>query len=146
MNFVISIKIAQMKWFLFFTLMMAGTNSFGQGVVASGIEPAWLLDWDGGKNYTLYLGENVYSYTLVSKSAPEGSFAEISESWVFKGEKNQTAVLIIEYFDPESAESCPCFHDFGEGLNAGKAYLVTENQQFLIGCAEYPQTNISTSK
>lgn len=111
--------------------------SFSQGVIASGTEPAWILDWDGGKNYTLFLGENVFSYTRIANPIPEGSSAEIAESWVFKGEKGKTATLVVEYFDPESAESCPCFHDFGEGLNAGKAYLITENQQFFIGCAEY---------
>lgn len=125
------------KTFFIALLSLAPFISWGQGVVASGVDPAWLLDFDGTNVYTLYQGENVFTYTLVSKQIAEGSLPEIAESWVLKGERGKTAVLVIEYFDAESAESCPCFHDFGEGLNAGKAYLITENQQFFIGCAEY---------
>ena len=133
-----------MKSLAFIFSFVACLSINAQGVVASGIEPAWLLDWDGNKNYTLYLGENVFNYTLISKKAAEGSLAEISETWVLRGEKGKTAVLVVEYFDPESEESCPCFHDFGEGLNAGKAYLITENQQFFIGCAENNETPVSS--
>lgn len=115
-----------------------------QTVVASGQEPAWTLEWDGAKNMTLYVGENSFSYTLVSQPGPEGSTKEIAESWVMKGEKGKTAVLVMEFFDPESAESCPCFHDMGEGLNRGKAYLVTENSQFYIGCGEFIEAPITS--
>ncbi|MBI1838399.1 MAG: hypothetical protein HYR91_14140 [Flavobacteriia bacterium] len=116
-----------------------------QTVIASGQEPAWTLDWDGGKNFVLYVGENSFAYTLVSKPAPEGSSTEIAESWVLKGENGKTAVLVLEYFDPESAESCPCFHDLGEGLNRGKAYLITENNQFYIGCGEFLEAPLSSN-
>lgn len=123
---------------LFFML-----NAFSQGVEASGTEPAWLLDWDGDKTYTLYLGEESTSYTLLANPAPEGSSIEISESWILKGVKGKIAVLVVEYFDPESPESCPCFHDFGEGRNAGKAYLVTENQKLYVGCAEFVENPLT---
>ena len=118
--------------------------SKAQSVIASGQSPAWTLDWDGGKGLTLYVGENSYAYNLVSKPAPEGSSREISESWVMKGQNGKTATLIMEFFDPESAESCPCFHDLGEGLNRGKAYLVTENGQFYIGCGEFLEAPVSS--
>jgi len=116
-----------------------------QSVIASGQEPAWTLDYDGGKNLVLYVGENSFAYTLVSKPGPEGSSKEISESWVMKGENGKTAVLVMEFFDPESAESCPCFHDLGEGLNRGKAYLITENSQFYIGCGEFLEEPVSSN-
>ncbi len=124
---------------LFFLIAIIGFafTCKAQSVVASGQEPAWTLDWDGGKNLTLYVGENSYAYTLVSKPGPEGSSKEIAESWVMKGTGGKNAVLVMEFFDPESAESCPCFHDLGEGLNRGKAYIVTENGQFFIGCGEF---------
>lgn len=121
--------------------------SFGvkaQSVIASGQEPAWTLDWDGGKNLILYVGENSFAYTLVSQPGPEGSSKEIAESWVMKGENGKTAVLVMEFFDPESAESCPCFHDMGEGLNRGKAYLITENNQFFIGCGEFIEAPVTS--
>ncbi len=125
---------------LFFALL-AGffitQNAHAQNVIAAGQEPAWILDYDGSKTFMLYIGENAFAYTLVSNPAPEGSMREISESWVLRGEDGKLATLVIEYFDPESAESCPCFHDLGEGNNAGKAYLITENNQFYIGCAEF---------
>jgi|TARA_R110000737_G_scaffold352064_1_gene396523 hypothetical protein len=132
-------KIAGIFCFsLFFVL-----NAFSQGVVASGTEPAWLLDWDGDVTYTLYIGEESSTYTLMANPAPEGSSIEIAESWTLKGNRGKTAVLVVEYFDPESPESCPCFHDFGEGLNAGKAYLITENQKFYVGCAEYVENPLT---
>jgi len=118
--------------------------SSAQSVIASGQQPAWTLDWDGGKKLTLYVGENSFAYTLISKPAPEGSSTEISESWVMKGENGKTATLVMEFFDPESAESCPCFHDMGEGLNSGKAYLITENSQFFIGCGEFNEAPVSS--
>lgn len=134
-----------MKAFLFIFLTV-GFSSFckAQSVIASGQEPAWTLDWDGSKNLVLYVGENSFSYTLESQPEPEGSSNEISESWILKGENGKTAVLVMEFFDPESAESCPCFHDMGEGLNRGKAYLITENSQFYIGCGEYLETPVSS--
>ena len=116
-----------------------------QSVIASGQEPAWTLDYDGGKNLVLYVGENSFAYTLVSKPGPEGSSSEIAESWVMKGEEGKTAVLVMEFFDPESAESCPCFHDLGEGLNRGKAYLITENHQFYIGCGEFLEEPVTSN-
>ncbi|GEM_PF-3103061 len=119
-------------------------SSKAQSVIASGQSPAWTLDWDGAKSLTLYVGENSFSYTLISQPAPQGSSTEISESWIFKGENGKTAVLVMEFFDPESAESCPCFHDMGEGLNRGKAYLVTENAEFYIGCGEFLETPITS--
>lgn len=134
-----------MKFVVIVSLFFISLNAQAQGVIASGVSPAWLLDWDGGKVVTLYMGENVYTYTLISKKAPEGSSEEISMTWILKGEKGKTAVLIFEYFEPESEDSCPCLFDEGEGLNAGKAYFVTENQQFFIGCAEYTQTIFSSN-
>jgi hypothetical protein len=124
-----------------------GFSSIGraQSVIASGQEPAWTLDYDGGKNLVLYVGENSFAYTLVSKPGPEGSSKEIAESWVMKGENGKTAVLVMEFFDPESAESCPCFHDLGEGLNRGKAYMITENAQFYIGCGEFLEEPVSSN-
>lgn len=119
--------------------------SKAQSVIASGQQPAWTLDWDGGKNLTLYVGENSFAYTLTSQPAPEGSSNEISESWVLKGENGKTAVLVMEFFDPESAESCPCFHDMGEGLNRGKAYFITENGTFYIGCGEFLEVPVSSN-
>ena len=119
--------------------------SNAQSVIASGQQPAWNLDWDGGKNLTLFAGENSFSYTLVSKPMPEGSSNEISESWILKGENGKSAVLVMEFFDPESAESCPCFHDMGEGLNRGKAYLITENGTFYIGCGEFLEAPVSSN-
>ena len=123
------------------SLSMVGN---AQSVVASGQEPAWTLDWDGNKGLILYVGENSFAYTLISKPAPEGSSSEISESWVMKGQNGKTATLVMEFFDPESAESCPCFHDMGEGLNRGKAYFITENAQFYIGCGEFIETPVSS--
>lgn len=133
-----------MKAFLLISFVL-GYSLIGksQSVIASGQEPAWTLDWDGGKNLVLYVGENSFSYTLVSKPGPEGSSKEIAESWVMKGENGKTAVLVMEFFDPESAESCPCFHDLGEGLNRGKAYFVTENTQFYIGCGEFLENPVT---
>lgn len=133
-----------MKSFLFILFSMSFISYVkAQSVVASGQEPAWTLDWNGAKDLTLYVGENSFSYSLLSKPAPEGSSREISESWILKGENGKTATLVMEFFDPESAESCPCFHDMGEGLNRGKAYLITENGQFFIGCGEFLEAPIS---
>ena len=50
-----------------------------QSVIASGQEPAWTLDYDGGKNLVLYVGENSFADTVVSKPGPEGSSKEISK-------------------------------------------------------------------
>ena len=124
------------NFFLNLGAFLISSSYNAQEVIASGQEPAWILDWDGGKNFTFYQGENTYNYTLTSNPTPKGSSKEISEAWTLKGEKGKTATLVIEYFDPMSAESCPCFHDFGEGLNNGKAYFISENGQFYIGCAE----------
>ena len=118
-------------------------NCVAQGVLASGVEPAWILDWDGQDLYTLFIGEDEYSYELVADLEPLGSSSEIAETWVFKGERGRTATLVIEFFDPTSAESCPCYHDFGEGFNAGKAYFITERQEFYIGCADYVEVPLS---
>lgn len=135
-----------MNTYLFILAMIGFTFiSKAQSVIASGQEPAWTLDWDGEKKLTLYVGENSFAYTLVSQPAPEGSSKEISESWILKGEGNKTAVLVMEFFDPESAESCPCFHDMGEGLNRGKAYLITENGEFYIGCGEYLEEPLTSN-
>ena len=135
-----------MKALILFLAAISFTfSSKAQSVIASGQSPAWTLDYDGTKNLTLYVGENSFSYTLVSQPAPEGSSKEISESWVLKGENGKTAVLVMEFFDPESAESCPCFHDMGEGLNRGKAYLVTENGAFYIGCGEFLEAPVSSN-
>jgi hypothetical protein len=135
-----------MKTYLFILATLSFSFiSKAQSVIASGQQPAWTLDWDGAKNLTLYVGENSFAYTLVSKPAPEGSSREISESWVMKGENGKTATLVMEFFDPESAESCPCFHDMGEGLNRGKAYLITENSQFYIGCGEFIEAPLSSN-
>ncbi len=123
--------------------IMLSLNFKAQTVVASGQEPAWILDWDGGKNFTFYQGENSFSYTLIINPEPIGSSKEISEAWTLKGENGKTATLVIEYFDPMSAESCPCFHDFGEGLNKGKAYFITENGSFYIGCADYLEESVT---
>ena len=134
-----------MKTFIFILIALSFSKLVqSQSVIASGQQPAWTLDWDGGKNLTLYVGENSFSYSLISKPAPEGSSREISESWVLKGENGKTATLVMEFFDPESAESCPCFHDMGEGLNRGKAYFITENSQFYIGCGEFIEAPISS--
>jgi hypothetical protein len=134
-----------MKTYLFIFAFITFTYSVkSQSVIASGQQPAWTLDWDGGKNLTLYVGENSYSYTLASIPEPEGSSREISESWILKGQNGKTAVLVMEFFDPESAESCPCFHDMGEGLNRGKAYLITENAEFYIGCGEFIEAPLSS--
>lgn len=136
-----------MKLYLFIlaTLSFSIIGS-SQSVIASGQQPAWTLDWDGNKVLTLYVGENSFSYTLLSKPAPEGSSREISESWVLKGQNGKTATLVMEFFDPESAESCPCFHDMGEGLNRGKAYLITENSQFYIGCGEFIEAPVTSKE
>ena len=134
-----------MKTFIFLLAALSFSKLVrAQSVIASGQQPAWTLDWDGGKNLTLYVGENSFAYSLISKPAPEGSSREISESWVLKGENGKTATLVMEFFDPESAESCPCFHDMGEGLNRGKAYFITENSQFYIGCGEFIEAPISS--
>lgn len=134
-----------MKTFIFLLAALSFSKLVrAQSVIASGQQPAWTLDWDGGKNLTLYVGENSFSYSLISKPAPEGSSREISESWILKGENGKTATLVMEFFDPESAESCPCFHDMGEGLNRGKAYFITENSQFYIGCGEFIEAPISS--
>jgi hypothetical protein len=136
-----------MKLYLFILATLGiSTLSLAQSVIASGQQPAWTLDWDGNKALTLYVGENSFSYTLLSKPAPEGSSREISESWVLKGQNGKTATLVMEFFDPESAESCPCFHDMGEGLNRGKAYLITENAQFYIGCGEFIEAPVSSKE
>ena len=136
-----------MKTYIF-TLAVLSLSMIGnaQSVIASGQQPAWTLDWDGNKVLTLYVGENSYAYTLISKPEPEGSSREISESWVMKGQNGKTATLVMEFFDPESAESCPCFHDMGEGLNRGKAYLITENAQFYIGCGEFIEAPVSSKE
>jgi hypothetical protein len=130
-----------MKTFLFsvFIFVFFPCYNYSQSVLASGQEPAWILDWDGNKQFVFYLGENAFEYTLVSKNAPQGSSSEISESWVIKNKSGKTAVLVIEYFDPESPESCPCFHDLGEGLNKGSAYFIHEDGIFYIGCADYEE-------
>ncbi len=134
-----------MKTYLFiFAFITCTCPVKSQSVIASGQQPAWTLDWDGGKSLTLYVGENSYSYTLASTPEPEGSSREISESWILKGQNGKTAVLVMEFFDPESAESCPCFHDMGEGLNRGKAYLITENAEFYIGCGEFIEAPLSS--
>ena len=136
-----------MKLYLFILATLSfSTICSSQSVIASGQQPAWTLDWDGNKALTLYVGENSFSYTLLSKPAPEGSSIEISESWVLKGQNGKTATLVMEFFDPESAESCPCFHDMGEGLNRGKAYLITENSQFYIGCGEFIEAPVSSKE
>jgi hypothetical protein len=136
-----------MKLYLFILATLSfSTIGNSQSVIASGQQPAWTLDWDGNKVLTLYVGENSFSYTLLSKPAPEGSSREISESWVLKGQNGKTATLVMEFFDPESAESCPCFHDMGEGLNRGKAYLITENSQFYIGCGEFIEAPVSSKE
>jgi len=134
-----------MKTYIF-TLAILSFSMIGksQSVIASGQQPAWTLDWDGNKSLTLYVGENSFAYTLISKPSPEGSSREISESWVMKGQNGKTATLVMEFFDPESAESCPCFHDMGEGLNRGKAYFISENTQFYIGCGEFIEAPVST--
>jgi hypothetical protein len=62
---------------------------------------------------------------------------------MLKSVKGKSVILVVEYFDPESHESYPCFHDTGEGFNAGKAYLVTEKDQFFVGCAEFVENPIS---
>lgn len=133
-----------MKSYILLLMLGVSLMSKSQSVIAGGQQPAWTLDWDGAKKLTLYVGENSFSYTLLSKPSPEGSSTEISESWVMKGENGKTATLVMEFFDPESAESCPCFHDLGEGLNRGKAYFVTENAQFFIGCGEFLEVPISS--
>jgi len=130
---------------LFSTFLLTCTIN-AQTVIASGQEPAWFLEHDGGKNLTLYIGENMFSYTLTSKPSPEGSTNDIAETWILKGENGKTATLIFEFFDPESPESCPCFHDLGEGLNRGKAYLITENSQFFIGCSDLLEDPITYAK
>ena len=136
-----------MKTYIFILAVLCfSIMSKAQSVIASGQQPAWTLDWDGNKGLTLYVGENSYAYTLISKPAPEGSSREISESWVMKGQNGKTATLVMEFFDPESAESCPCFHDMGEGLNRGKAYLITENSQFFIGCGEFIEAPVSSKE
>lgn len=127
----------------FLGLFLLSTTLNAQSVIASGQEPAWFLEYDGGKNLTLYLGENSFAYTLVSIPSPEGSTPDIAQTYVMKGENGKTATLVFEYFDPESAESCPCFHDMGEGLNKGKAYLITENNQFFIGCADFTEAPLT---
>jgi hypothetical protein len=131
-----------------FTIFLIAFPYFSQAqsVLASGQEPAWTLDWDGAQGLTLYVGEHSFAYTLTSKPSPEGSSDEISESWILKGENGKIAVLVMEFFDPESAESCPCFHDMGEGLNRGKAYLITENGQFFIGCGEFLEAPLSAKE
>lgn len=136
-----------MKTYIF-TLAILSLSMIGKGqsVIASGQQPAWTLDWDGNKSLILYVGENSYAYTLISKPSPEGSSREISESWVMKGQNGRTATLVMEFFDPESAESCPCFHDMGEGLNRGKAYLITENAEFYIGCGEFIEAPVSSKE
>ncbi len=133
-----------MKLLLYFCFSVFALNVHAQGVLASGLEPAWILDWDGQEKYTLFVGEETTEYKLVSKLTPLGSTEEISQSWVFENDKGEKATLIIEFFDPESAESCPCFHDFGEGYNAGKAYLISEKNEFYIGCADYVEQPISS--
>ena len=132
--------------FFLFSLLFLHTNLQAQQVIAGGQQPAWVLDYDGASTFMLYVGENSFAYTLAAEPKPEGSSTEIAESWILVGENGKTATLVIEYFDPESAESCPCFHDFGEGLNAGKAYLITENKQFYIGCAEFTDEQVVYSE
>jgi hypothetical protein len=127
----------------FLGFFLLSTTLSAQTVIASGQEPAWFLEYDGGKNLTLYIGENSFAYSLVSIPAPEGSTTDIAQSYVMKGENGKNATLVFEYFDPESAESCPCFHDLGEGLNKGKAYLITENNQFFIGCADFTEAPLT---
>lgn len=127
----------------FLGFFLLSTTLSAQTVIASGQEPAWFLEYDGGKNLTLYIGENSFAYSLVSIPAPEGSTTDIAQSYVMKGENGNNATLVFEYFDPESAESCPCFHDLGEGLNKGKAYLITENNQFFIGCADFTEAPLT---
>ena len=127
----------------FLGFFLLSTTLSAQTVIASGQEPAWFLEYDGGKNLTLYIGENSFAYSLVSIPAPEGSTTDIAQSYVMKGENGKNATLVFEYFDPESAESCPCFHDLGEGLNKGKAYLITETNQFFIGCADFTEAPLT---
>jgi hypothetical protein len=127
----------------FFSILFLPSFGYGQSVLASGQEPAWFLDWDGNNQFVLYLGESAFEYTLVSKNAPEGSSNEISESWLLKNKSGHTAVLLIEYFDKDSPESCPCFHDLGEGLNKGSAYFIHEGGTFYIGCAEYDEVPLT---
>lgn len=132
-----------MKVLLLMIGVLASLSVWGQGVLASGLEPAWILDWDGQDRYTLFVGEEQFEYELLHNTEPEGSSTEIAQTWVFRSEKGATATLVIEFFDPESAESCPCFHDFGEGYNAGKAYFISENHVFYIGCADYVEQPMS---
>ncbi len=127
-----------LKTFAILILTIFSINySYSQEVIAAGQEPAWILDYDNSFTFNLFVGENQTVYTLIKKSVPESSTADISVSYSLKSLDGKTATLVIEYFDPESPESCPCFHDMGEGKNAGKAYLITEKQTFYIGCAEF---------